>query len=103
MKLKKYAIKDVQADAFQLPMYRERDEIAIRDFENACVDPNLPFAKNPDDYVLYYIGEYDDENATGSYVDPLRLITGVDACRNRAEKAKRLQALQGEIEELRTH
>lgn len=96
MKLQIFVIRDVQADVGQLPMYREKEEIAVRDFEIACCKPEV-FGENPDDYVLYHIGSYDDEKMAGEFHDPRRVITGLDAVRNRETKLRKLQSLREEI------
>ena len=82
MKLEMYAIRDVQADRSLQPMYRERENIAMRDFEQAVTETK-PFCDNPDDYVLYHIGSYDDETMELKANDPRRVYGGLDAVRNR--------------------
>ena len=58
-----YAIKDAKADAFLNPFFKPNDAMAERDFANACADENSMFARNPEDFQIYHIGEFDDESA----------------------------------------
>lgn len=59
-----YSVRDLKAAAFAPPFFLGRDEVALRTFRDALRDPSHPMAQHPEDYVLYYLGEFDDE--TGS-------------------------------------
>lgn len=100
MKLKVFVVRDVMAEVGQLPLYREKEAIAIRDFEMAVTNAQNPMSENPDDYVLYEIGEYDDEKMELVPMDPKRVITGMEAVRLRREKVAKLDGLQAEIKKL---
>lgn len=101
MKLEIYAIRDVQADRALQPMYRERETIAMRDFEIA-VSETKPFSDNPDDYVLYHIGSWDDETMVVTPNDPRRVYAGLDAIRNRRARLERVNELHMEIDKLQS-
>ena len=100
MRLEKFVIFDVQADVGVLPLYRENEMVAIRDFEMAVTKDGSKFADNPDDYVLYHIGWYDDVAMSGEYNDPKRIITGMEAVRIRRSKQDKLGELHKQIAEL---
>lgn len=82
MKLLMCAVYDKATGAFFTPMFfRTRGE-AIRSFSDAAVDDKSPFAKHPDDYAMFALGEYDDN--TGAVVPfdlAEKLITGLDVMR----------------------
>lgn len=59
-KYQAYSVLDTKAAAFTTPMFLQRDEMAIRAFSDAVKDPNHPMHKHPEDYHLYWIGEFDD-------------------------------------------
>lgn len=60
MQLGVYVVLDKAVGAYLRPFYvRARGE-AFRSFSEACNDKNSEFYKHPDDYVLYYLGQYDD-------------------------------------------
>lgn len=99
MKIQMYVIRDIQADRALQPMYRERESIAMRDFEQAITDTK-PFCDNPDDYVLYHIGSWDDEEMSLQPVDPRRVYSGLDALRNRRARMERVNELHHEIAQI---
>lgn len=60
MQLNAYSVFDNKAIAFIPPFFMVNDAVAIRNFADAVNDPTHAFHKNPDDYVLYRIGSFDD-------------------------------------------
>mgnify|MGYP000079043217 CR=1 FL=1 len=58
-----YSVRDSKAEAFMVPFTMHNDGVAIRAFADMVRDENHAFSKNPEDYDLYYIGEFDDELA----------------------------------------
>ena len=61
---KVYSIYDSKAEVYTLPYFSKMEAEAIRYFSNWVNDPNHQFGKNPEDYTLFYIGEYDDNLGT---------------------------------------
>lgn len=102
MKMNVYTVLDVQANRAILPLFRQNDEVALRDFTNTCVNPESPFHANPDDYALFHIDEWDDESMTftGGFI-PRRLITGREALATRKIDTDKIAALHREIEEIK--
>ena len=80
MKLLACSVMDKQVGAF-LPVFfaRAKGE-AMRNFMSAVSDPSTPFYKNPGDYDLYVLAEFDDIN--GRFVSddsmPFRVMSGLD-------------------------
>lgn len=56
-----YSVRDLKAAAYAPPFFLGRDEVALRTFRDALRDPTHPMTKHPEDYVLYFLGEFDDE------------------------------------------
>ena len=54
-------IRDKRADTFAIPFFARNKATAQRDFESLMKDPGSLPGKFPEDYVLYYFGDYDDE------------------------------------------
>lgn len=60
-----YAVNDSKAGNMAAPFFVINDNVAIRSFTFAANDPNLDLNRYPSDYVLYKLGEFDNE--TGSF------------------------------------
>lgn len=100
MLLKVYCVRDVQADRGILPIYRERVELAIRDFTTSILNPQHPFSQNPDDYVLYFVGTWDDETMHFVNEDNIRVIDGMTAHRQGLERLRKIESLKEAVEVL---
>lgn len=98
MKLQLFCVKDVTANRAMQPILRERQELAIRDFENTLMRHDNPMSHQPDDYVLYQIGEWDDETMYTTPQDPVRIITGTQAMQNAIARKAKLDALHEQID-----
>jgi hypothetical protein len=62
MKLSMYTIQDVKVGAYMQPFYTTNEATAIRAIKNLLTDPDHQFSKNPEDFALYHLGVYDDED-----------------------------------------
>lgn len=60
MILNVYAIRDDKSEAYMQPWFAPTNGAAIRNFSDAVNQNDSPFAKHPEDYVLFHIGQYDD-------------------------------------------
>ena len=58
--MKMYAIYDRAIEAFGQPIFVKAQGQAIRSFMDECKNPESQFNKHPEDYELYYIGEFDE-------------------------------------------
>lgn len=65
MVLKAYSIRDAKAEIFHPPFYKHTHGEAERDFRTLTNDGKSNVNKFPEDYDLYYIGDYDDN--TGKF------------------------------------
>jgi hypothetical protein len=75
------SVKDRAADVFNRPFFVPHRNVAIRDFTdevNRSVADNQ-LNKHPDDFDLYLLGQFDDNNGTFVAEEaPLVLVRGKD-------------------------
>lgn len=64
MNLKAFTVYDEKAHAYITPFFMHHEGMALRTFMNMVNDPDHQFGLNPEDYTLYYIGEFDDMAGT---------------------------------------
>lgn len=69
-----YAVKDLKVGFMSLQAFAN-DEVAKRAFMNAASDPASMLSKNPSDYELWFIGEFDE--STGRFCDLPEFICNV--------------------------
>ncbi len=62
MKLLVFSIYDSKAEGFITPFFMPKIGQATRVFNDCCNDKTHQFFKNPGDYTLFEIGEFDDED-----------------------------------------
>lgn len=62
MKLKIFSIYDSQAAAFLPPFFLTNEAVARRHFYDSANDPNHMFCMHPNDYTLFMLGTWDDDN-----------------------------------------
>lgn len=55
---------DAKAEAFHKPVFAVSDAVALRSFSDACKESNTDFAKYPEDFSIFSLGEYNDATAT---------------------------------------
>lgn len=60
MKKSIFAVLDAAAEVYSNPFFAANKVVATRDFHYACKDPGTALGRNPEDYSLWYIGEFDD-------------------------------------------
>lgn len=92
MNLKMYAIRDSKAEAFHPPFYKGTHGEAERDFRNLINDSQSQPSKYPEDFDLYYVGEWDRLSGKVQPLDtPQHIIKGVQLKENGVEPMKKLQ------------
>lgn len=80
MQLKLFVIKDLKANVYLQVMFFRTSAEAIRSFAKAVSDEKSDFFSHAEDYVLYELGSYTDEDAKFNLRDtPQPLISAVDA------------------------
>lgn len=78
MILKCFAVLDSKAGFFGQPFFDQNEASAIRNFSDAVKDssnPNNLWHKHPEDFSLFYIGDYDNADGSFTLVPPRSLIT----------------------------
>lgn len=72
---KVYNVKDSKGGFYLMPFYVHSEEEALRFMRNSVLDVTHPFAKNPEDFDLYYLGEFDDITGKFDLLDsPAHLV-----------------------------
>lgn len=78
MILKAFAIRDSKSEHFNQPWFKSTQAQAERDFHTITNDPKSTINSYPDDFDLYYLGEYDDQKGIFTSLDtPLHLKKAV--------------------------
>lgn len=78
MRTKMFAFFDSKAAFFSNPYFDQREASAVRAFSDAvndCSNPNNMLNKHPEDYSLFYLGEFDNETGAIDIVRPTNLVT----------------------------
>lgn len=76
MKLKLYTILDKTAGVCCAPFVQTNDAVATRTFRDMCMDKDNQVSRNPSDYSLHYLGEFDDSVGTFALVESDKLADG---------------------------
>lgn len=75
------AVYDSAAQVYSNPpLFVPSVAVATRSFTDEVrrVDPQNQLNKHPEDFVLFHLGEYDDETGELSSQKPRQIIRGVD-------------------------
>lgn len=74
MKFAMIAIYDVKAHAFLTPFFQMNLQIAVRSFGDVANDPGSVVCRNPEDFILYHLGNWDDgDGQLEQFPKPLQL------------------------------
>lgn len=77
MLLNAYSIFDNKALQYHPPFYASTDAAAVRQVSDLVQDLNTQVGRHPSDFVLFCVGEWNDQN--GGFTPALPLIHVVDA------------------------
>lgn len=66
-----YAVQDRKAAAFGLPFVMQNEALAVRAFLAARTDPASEISKYPEDFALYFLGQYNQETGHIVPVNPV--------------------------------
>jgi len=69
MKLKIYSIRDAKTEVFNTPFYQKTHGEAERNFARTVGDDKTTIHAYPEDFDLYYLGEYDDNEGKHTALD----------------------------------
>lgn len=76
MILKTFAVYDAKLEAYLQPFFMQTTGAALRAWDAVVNDPSTQFFKNPEDFTLFEIGEYDDQSGT-LQAHPVKLSVGI--------------------------
>jgi len=77
--MKIYSVRDDKAAAYLPPFYARTNGEAIRMFQNSIADGQSNFAKWPADFILFELGEFNEDNGVITPLDaPKSLGSAVD-------------------------
>lgn len=74
MKTQMYVIWDSKARVYHKPVHFHNDELALRAARNLVSDGDNEIRRNPEDFTLFHVGEYDDETASLQPSDKQRIL-----------------------------
>lgn len=57
------AVYDSKARAYLPPNFCSTQEVAARAFANAANTPGTPIGENPEDFIMFIVGTWDDSTA----------------------------------------
>lgn len=63
MKTELFCIYDAKAKFYNKPFNFPNTQTAMRMFTDLANDPNSEICKHPEDYTMFHLGSYDDEQA----------------------------------------
>lgn len=78
MIIKIFAVFDTKAQAFNSPFFMMNEGMAIRGFSDAVNNKENAIGQHPEDYTLFRIGDYNDENGAITPEAPTTLGIGVE-------------------------
>ncbi len=93
MQTQMFVIYDSKANAYLQPWFLPTTPMAIRAFTDCIRDPKHNFGAHPEDYTLFDIGTYDDQNAKIHSKAPVALGNGIEYVRQ-PEQTIELPALK---------
>lgn len=76
--LQLYSVFDTKVGAFASPFIARTKAEAIRSFQVACGDDNLPFKRHPADYQLYFVGGWNDQSGSLLPLSVAERVIGAD-------------------------
>lgn len=74
MKYEMLSIYDSKARAFLTPFFTVNLQTGARSFSDVANDPGSVVARNPEDFTLYHLGSWDDNNGQyEQFAQPINL------------------------------
>lgn len=73
-----YVLHDIAANAYSNPVFAENDEVVMRDLRAMLADEltsGSVLVAYPDEFALYYIGDYDPHTGILTGADHIKLCT----------------------------
>lgn len=73
-----YSVHDKKAETWSFPFQSENNSTAMRDFETLVHDGRTIVGQHPEDFDLYFIGQFYLETGTVRSDMPVHLVNGAD-------------------------
>ena len=73
MNLKVYSVFDKGIMAYMRPFFMQAHGQAIRGFEDLVRDKDSDIGRHPEDYSLFYLGDFDDHSGELEKCEPMCL------------------------------
>lgn len=70
MKTKVFSVYDHKAAVYGTPFFMPNVAMAVRAFTDLVEDNRTMVSKHPEDFVLYQVGEFDDDRGVLNALDP---------------------------------
>ena len=78
MVLKIFAIRDQKAEVYNTPFYQHSHGEAERNFKTLVNDGKSTVSQYPEDFDLYYLGDYDDNTGLVKSLDtPQHIVKAI--------------------------
>lgn len=78
MLYKLFTIRDSAANVYGVPFFVAHAGQAMRMFSDECKGDKSVMGTHPEDFELFHIGEYNDENASFEVEIPRSIMRGSD-------------------------
>lgn len=79
MMIQCYSVYDRKTLSYSFPWSAATDGAAIRTLSEAVADVNHPLGRHPGDYVLFHVGEFNDQSGAVVPCSPLRHVIDASA------------------------
>lgn len=79
MQLKAYSIRDAKTEIFNTPFFNNTHGEAERNFKSTVNDERSQICKYPEDFDLYFLGDYDTNTGKMSPLDtPQHMVKAIN-------------------------
>lgn len=79
MVLKMFSIRDRKSDVFNTPFFQPTHGAAERAFKTLVRDEKSTVSQYPEDFDLYYLGDYDDNQGRCESIEVPQLVMSATA------------------------
>lgn len=89
MKFKVFSVYDQKAQAYLPPFFMHNTALATRAFRDAVNQPDHAFQRNPEDYLLFVVAEFDDSSGVFEVpAAPVLVVNGLQCVRLQDSEVK---------------
>ncbi len=86
MNTQMFVIYDSKANAYMQPWFLTTTPMAIRAFTDCIYDPKHNFGAHPEDYTLFSIGTFNDQDAKIHWKTPVSLGNGIEFVKHESQE-----------------